>query len=59
LLPGIFVVCATAVLISSYASNLRGSLMGTGLILLGLPVLWFVRRLYPGPSAEMEGSPSE
>jgi APA family basic amino acid/polyamine antiporter len=35
------------VLISSYASNLRGSLMGTGLILLGLPVLWFVRKLYP------------
>ena len=46
-LPGIFVVCATAVLISSYASNLRGSLMGTGLILLGLPVLWWVRTLYP------------
>ena len=54
-LPAVFVLCATAVLISSYASNLKGSLMGTGLILLGLPVLWFVKRLYPGPSAPLEG----
>jgi APA family basic amino acid/polyamine antiporter len=44
LLPGIFVVCAAAVLVSSYAGNLQGSLLGTGLILLGLPVMWFVRR---------------
>jgi len=43
------------VLISSYASNLKGSLMGTGLILLGLPVLWLVKGLYPGPSAALEG----
>ncbi len=55
LLPAIFVLCATAVLVSSYASNLKGSLMGTALILLGLPVLWFVRKLYPGPTAELEG----
>jgi len=46
LLPAIFVVCAAAVLVSSYASNLEGSLLGTGLILLGLPVLWLVRRRY-------------
>jgi APA family basic amino acid/polyamine antiporter len=46
LLPGIFVVCAAAVLISSYSSNLKGSLLGTALILLGLPVLWFVRKRY-------------
>ncbi|HET6205401.1 MAG TPA: APC family permease [Terracidiphilus sp.] len=46
LLPAIFVVCAAAVLISSYAGNLKGSLLGTALILLGLPVLWFVRRRY-------------
>jgi APA family basic amino acid/polyamine antiporter len=38
------VVCATAVLVSSYLSNLRGSLLGTALILLGLPVLWIVRQ---------------
>jgi APA family basic amino acid/polyamine antiporter len=46
LLPAIFVVCAAAVLVSSYASNLKGSLLGTGLILLGLPVLWWVRKMY-------------
>jgi APA family basic amino acid/polyamine antiporter len=46
LLPAIFVVCAAAVLVSSYASNLEGSLLGTALILLGLPVLWLVRRMY-------------
>jgi APA family basic amino acid/polyamine antiporter len=46
ILPAIFVVCAAAVLISSYASNLEGSLLGTALILLGLPVLWLVRTKY-------------
>jgi hypothetical protein len=43
------------VLISSYLSNLKGSLLGTALILLGLPVFWIVKRLYPGPSAELKG----
>jgi basic amino acid/polyamine antiporter, APA family len=46
LLPAIFVVCAAAVLVWSYAGNLRGSLLGTALILLGLPILWLVRRKY-------------
>jgi len=46
LLPAVFVVCAAAVLVSSYAANLKGSLLGTALILLGLPVLWLVRRRY-------------
>jgi basic amino acid/polyamine antiporter, APA family len=54
-LPAIFVICAAAVLVSSYMSNLRGSLIGTGLILLGLPVLLLVRSLYPGPTAQPEG----
>jgi APA family basic amino acid/polyamine antiporter len=45
-LPAVFVVCAAAVLVSSYASNLKGSLLGTGLILLGLPVMWVVKRRY-------------
>ncbi len=54
-LPAIFVLCAAAILVSSYASNLKGSLMGTALILLGLPVLALIRKLYPGPSAELEG----
>lgn len=47
-LPAIFVLSAGAVLVSSYAGNLGGSLLGTGLILLGLPVLWLVRRRYGG-----------
>jgi basic amino acid/polyamine antiporter, APA family len=45
-LPAVFVVCAAAVLVSSYSSNLKGSLIGTGLILLGLPVMWIVRLRY-------------
>src|SRR5580704_17783311 len=48
-LPAIFVVCAAVVLIWSYAGNLEGSLIGTALILLGLPVLWLVRRIYGVP----------
>src|SRR5579863_8727849 len=50
LLPAVFVVSAAVVLVSSYKSNLMGSLLGTGLILLGLPVLWLVRQRY-GASA--------
>jgi len=47
LLPALFVVCAAAVLVSSFGSNMEGSLIGTGLILMGLPVMWVVRRRYP------------
>jgi len=54
-LPAIFILSATAVLVSIYVRNLRDSLLGTGLILLGLPVLWWVKQLYPGPSAALEG----
>jgi APA family basic amino acid/polyamine antiporter len=54
-LPVIFVASAAAVLVSSYGSNLKGSLIGTGLILLGLPVLWLVRRRY-GASVPPEQS---
>jgi APA family basic amino acid/polyamine antiporter len=54
-LPGVFVVCAAAVLVWSFAGNLEGSLIGTALILLGLPVLWIVRKQY-GPSVPMEQS---
>ena len=50
-LPAIFVLCAAAVLVSSYLGNLKGSLLGTGLILLGLPVLWFVRKRYGASTA--------
>lgn len=52
LLPAIFVACAAVVLVESYVSNLKGSLLGTALILLGLPVLWLVRRLYGAPTPQ-------
>ncbi len=55
LLPAVFVACAAAVLMYSYAGNLKGSLLGTALILLGLPVQWFVRRKY-GASVPMDES---
>jgi APA family basic amino acid/polyamine antiporter len=55
LLPAVFVLCAAAVLLWSYAGNLEGSLIGTGLILLGLPVLWIVRQRY-GTSLPMSQS---
>ncbi|HKD60990.1 MAG TPA: amino acid permease [Terracidiphilus sp.] len=48
-LPAVFVACAAAVLIWSYAGNLKGSLIGTILILLGLPVMWLMRKLYGPP----------
>ncbi len=44
--PGVFVVCAGAVLAASYAGNLKGSLIGTLFILSGLPVLALLRRLH-------------
>ncbi|HEU5351968.1 MAG TPA: amino acid permease [Terracidiphilus sp.] len=56
-LPAIFVLSAAAVLFWSYAGNLRGSLLGTALILAGLPVLWLVRRRY-GPSLPPESAPA-
>lgn len=56
-LPAIFVVCATFVLVWSYAGNVEGSLLGTGLILMGLPVLWIVRRRY-GASVPVNEDPS-
>ena len=45
-LPAVFVLSAAVVLYSSYRGNLRGSLIGTGLILLGLPLYEWIRRRY-------------
>jgi APA family basic amino acid/polyamine antiporter len=50
LLPAVFVLSAAVVLYSSFAGNLRGSLIGSGLILLGLPLYEWIRRRY-GKSA--------
>jgi APA family basic amino acid/polyamine antiporter len=54
-LPALFVLCAAFVLVWSYAGNLEGSLVGTALILLGLPVLWVVRKRY-GASVPIDQS---
>jgi len=43
-LPAIFVGSAVVVLIASFAGNVKGSLLGTALILSGLPVMWLIRR---------------
>ena len=45
-LPAVFVLCSAAVLVSSFEGNLSGSLIGTGLILLGLPLYEWIRRRY-------------
>jgi APA family basic amino acid/polyamine antiporter len=49
-LPAVFVLSAAVVLYSSFAGNLQGSLIGTGLILLGLPLYEWIRRRYPKPA---------
>jgi basic amino acid/polyamine antiporter, APA family len=46
MLPAVFVLSAAVVLYSSFAGNLRGSLIGSGLILLGLPLYEWIRRRY-------------
>jgi APA family basic amino acid/polyamine antiporter len=45
-LPAVFVLSAAVVLYSSFAGNLQGSLIGSGLILLGLPLYEWIRRKY-------------
>jgi basic amino acid/polyamine antiporter, APA family len=49
-LPAIFVLCSGGVLYSSFVGNMRGSLIGTGLILLGLPLYEWIRRRYGRPT---------
>jgi len=56
-LPAFFVLCAGAVLVSSYSGNLKGSLLGTALILLGIPVLWFVRHRYGASVSSGQSQP--
>jgi APA family basic amino acid/polyamine antiporter len=52
LLPAVFVISAAVVLVSSFSANLRGSLLGTTLILLGLPVLMLVRKVEGAPVSD-------
>jgi APA family basic amino acid/polyamine antiporter len=49
-LPGVFVVCSGGVLYSSFVGNMKGSLIGSGLILLGLPLYEWIRRRYGRPT---------
>jgi APA family basic amino acid/polyamine antiporter len=58
LLPLTFCVCGIPVLVYCFMGNVTGSLIGAVLILLGLPVLWLVRRQY-GPSVPVEESQYE
>jgi basic amino acid/polyamine antiporter, APA family len=44
-LPAVFALCAAGVLVASYAGNLKGSVLGTALILCGLPVLVLLRKI--------------
>lgn len=43
-IPALFVGAATVLLVYSYAENLKSSLIGTGLILLGVPLFLVFRR---------------
>ena len=58
LLPATFCVCGVPVLVYCFLGNMKGSLLGFALILLGLPVLWLVRHQY-GASVPIEESHSE
>ena len=58
LLPAVFCICAVPVLVYSFLDNWIGSLLGAALILLGLPVLWLVRRQY-GASVPIDQSHCE
>ena len=49
-LPAVFVLSAAVVLASSYAGNLKASLLGTALILLGLPLMLLLRKVLPRAS---------
>ena len=51
ILPAIFVLSAAGVLVSSFAGNLQGSLIGSALILLGLPLYEWIKRKYAGAPA--------
>jgi len=45
-LPALFIAAAAVLLVYSYAANFRNSLMGTAVILLGIPLYVYIRRLY-------------
>jgi basic amino acid/polyamine antiporter, APA family len=44
ILPALFIMAAAVLLYYSFASNVRSSLVGTLIILAGLPIYWVIRR---------------
>jgi len=50
-LPALFIAAAAVLLVYSYATNLRNSLMGTAIILLAIPLYVYIRRLYGSSEA--------
>jgi APA family basic amino acid/polyamine antiporter len=50
-LPALFIVGAGVLLYSSYISNLKASVIGTGIIGAGIPLFAWIRKLYP-PATE-------
>jgi APA family basic amino acid/polyamine antiporter len=49
-LPALFIVAAAVLLYYSFTSNLRSSLVGTAIILTGLPVYRVIRARYRQPA---------
>jgi basic amino acid/polyamine antiporter, APA family len=43
-LPTLFITAAAILLVYSYQSNLRNSLLGTAIILAGVPLFYFFKR---------------
>jgi len=56
MLPAVFVLCSGVVLVSSFAGNLGGSLIGSGLILLGLPLYELIIRKYKSAGSAVHGT---
>jgi basic amino acid/polyamine antiporter, APA family len=47
-LPALFVLAAAVLLFYSYAENFKNSLLGTAIILLGVPLYWMIKRQQRG-----------
>jgi APA family basic amino acid/polyamine antiporter len=49
-IPALFVIAAAVLLVYSYAENLKNSLIGTAIILLGVPLFLVFRKHSPAPA---------
>jgi APA family basic amino acid/polyamine antiporter len=43
-LPALFIAAAAVLLVYSYQSNLRNSLLGTAIIVAGVPLFYYFKR---------------